>query len=510
MLESGRLLVVLASFLVPPIAAGALPPALGNSIATTLCPEIGVPATGGCEAWVSSYDGPAGEFDTASAVALVPGSKLVVIAGVSDGLDGRWDLYARALDEATGRAVWTARFEGAPDVMETFGGLAVSPAGDRIYLAGTTRTSAGGFRDYVTWALDAQTGATLWTAWHDGARHFSDNANAIAVSRDGERVFVTGASELASQRDDFVTIAYDAASGERLWISAYSGPGTGTDEAFAIAESPNGSLVAVTGRSYGTDERWGGTGFDVATVAYDAASGAPQWVARHHRALMSRESGVGIAFTPDGALAIVAADSHDAMLSGADFVTLAYDARTGLLQWWDEFDGGIRANDRPHALAVSADGATAFVAGETTAMHDGINLETDFGVVAYDSVTGLRRWVATYHSPAGGDDFATALALAPDGARVYAAGASHGGAADLNVALLTLDATTGARAWVAVHDGPASERDAGTSIALSRDASKVIVAGGVGTGNLEVDGIAVAWRAQAGPLVEVPAVRPKP
>jgi DNA-binding beta-propeller fold protein YncE len=43
-----------------------------------------------------------------------------------------------------------------------------------------------------------------------------------------------------------------------------------SDYAAAVAVSPDGNTVYVTGRSPGTD-----SGFDYATVAYDAATGRP-------------------------------------------------------------------------------------------------------------------------------------------------------------------------------------------------------------------------------------------
>ena len=44
----------------------------------------------------------------------------------------------------------------------------------------------------------------------------------MAVSPGGSRVFVTGASG-----GDSETVAYSAATGRRLWVSRYNGPGTG-------------------------------------------------------------------------------------------------------------------------------------------------------------------------------------------------------------------------------------------------------------------------------------------
>src|SRR5207249_3273824 len=69
--------------------------------------------------------------------------------------------------------------------------------------------------------------------------------------------------------------AYDAATGTPLWEKAFDGHSHGgSDAAWAIGTSPDGSSVYVSGSAY-----IDGTGNDYATVAYAAASGALLWVA---------------------------------------------------------------------------------------------------------------------------------------------------------------------------------------------------------------------------------------
>src|SRR5258708_13667631 len=99
----------------------------------------------------------------------------------------------------------------------------------------------------------------------------------MAVSPGGGRVFVAGGSTGATSSSDYATVAYNAATGARLWVARYNGPRNSIYAATSVAVSPAVGTVFVTGYSWGTT-----SGSDYATVAYNAATGAPQWVARYN------------------------------------------------------------------------------------------------------------------------------------------------------------------------------------------------------------------------------------
>ncbi len=129
------------------------------------------------------------------------------------------------------------------------------------YSRGTTSRS-----DYATVAYNASTGAQLWVSRYNGPGHGNAAASGIAVSSGGWKVFVTGYSYGGAVTNrDYATIAYDSRTGTRLWVSRYNGPGNGTDEASAIAVNRNGNRVFVTGSSYSRASRAG-----YATIAYSS------------------------------------------------------------------------------------------------------------------------------------------------------------------------------------------------------------------------------------------------
>src|SRR5262249_11794185 len=132
--------------------------------------------------------------------------------------------------------------------------------------------------DYATVAYRAATGKQLWASRYHGAGDGQDFPNAVAVSPDGATVYVTGYGyhEAHGAASDDATIAYDAATGRQLWASRYHGPRNGLSFARSVTVSPNGSAVYVTG---GANAKTPGTAYT--TVAYRAATGRQLWVARY-------------------------------------------------------------------------------------------------------------------------------------------------------------------------------------------------------------------------------------
>ena len=94
-------------------------------------------------------------------------------------------------------------------------------------------------------------GTQLWVSRYNGPANGMDAADSVAVSPAGDRVFVTGVSQSRNARrgGDYATVAYSTATGARLWASRYNGPGNDADAALSVAVSPGGGTVFVTGSS---------------------------------------------------------------------------------------------------------------------------------------------------------------------------------------------------------------------------------------------------------------------
>lgn len=173
--------------------------------------------------------------------------------------------------------------------------------------------------DFATVAYSAATGAQLWVKRYNGPGNGPrDDANAVAVSPDGARVFVTGSSWTTekSLSTDYATVAYRASDGRQLWVKRYNGPGNGSDDAYSVA-SPGNGKVYVTGTS------WGGSAVrnDYATIAYNVFTGAQQWVRRYNGPANSGDYGASV--TAGSGRVFVTGGSYG-INTGLDYAVIAY------------------------------------------------------------------------------------------------------------------------------------------------------------------------------------------
>jgi WD40 repeat protein len=350
-----------------------------------------------------------------------------------------------------------ARYHSSGQSSDEAQALAVSPDGSVVFVTGY----GGPNIDYLTIAYDADTGTRLWRRSYDGPSHNEDMAHALAVSPDGSMLFVTG--ESGAWDIDYATVAYDAATGAGLWVARYAGPGNGFwDIPHALGVSPDGSAVFVTGAS---TEAGGSTYFDYATVAYDAATGERLWL-RRYDGQQGDDAAYALAVSPYGSAVFVTGQTDN----DTSYLTVAYDAATGARLWSSPFHGPTSV-DVPSSLGVTPDGSMVFVTGQS-----GEYGVSDYATVAYDAVTGRRLWVKFYDGPAHYEDVPHALGVSPDGSAVFVTGYS-GDIHDYDYATVAYDATTGDELWAEVYDGPGQSTDVAYALGVSPDGSALFVTG---------------------------------
>ena len=383
-------------------------------------------AAPGARLWVARYSGPGNGDDQAFSVAVSPGGTRVFVTGTSQGATSHYDSATVAYSAATGAQLWARRYNGPGNGDDHAYSVAVSPDGTRVFVTGTSEGVGHSAFGYATVAYNAATGAQLWARRYNGPANGSDYALSVAVSPGGTRVFVTGSSQGVGSGSDYATVAYSAATGAQLWVRRYNGPANGNDGASSVRVSPGGTRVFVTGDSQGARSHQ-----DYATVAYNAATGTRLWVARYNGSGNGDDHASSVRVSPGGTRVFVTGDSQGAR-SGYDYATVAYNAATGTRLWVARYNGPGNGDDHASSVAVSPGGTRVFVTGDSQGARSVFAL--DYATVAYNAATGTRLWAQRYNGPGNSYDVATSLAVSPCGTRVFVTGISLGRATGFDYA----------------------------------------------------------------------------
>lgn len=258
--------------------------------------------------------------DTAFGFSMAPNGTRLFLTGMTTRCATRFDLATYALDAEEGHVAWERVHAGPGEQEDSPRSLTVAPDGSRVYAAG----HEGG--TMLTLAYDAWTGQAAWSA-RSNKSPGADAAFDVEASPDGSRVFVTGITDADGFHPDFYTVAYDAATGSELWSSQYSGflrtiEVSTVEYAFDLEVAPDGSRVVVAGTGTNPSDA------DYLTVAYDASTGEREWVARFHGPEpRSKDWGLFAELSPDGQTAYVAGiqnGSPSFSSEKADIATVAY------------------------------------------------------------------------------------------------------------------------------------------------------------------------------------------
>jgi hypothetical protein len=443
---------------------------LGSSLMALAPAPTSATSTGGEQlVWSAREDG--GLDDEARAIAVSPDGTRVFVTGESH-IGVRASQFATmSYDTATGDRLWSARYQGPAGGRNAATAIAVSPGGGLVFVTGRS----DGFDlnpDYATVAYDAATGKKVWSV-RRGPEEGEAEAVAIGTSPDGSSVFVTGWSFTYGLNPDYLTIAYQAATGERLWESRYVGPAE-DDIPSALGVSPRGDLLYVTGGSVNPT-----TNLNYATVAYETATGAEVWVRRYApQGLYSGATDLAV-----GSRRVYVTGFSTVPGTTYDYATLAHRRGDGIRLWESRY-GDAEDPEIPHSIALDASSGLVFVTGEASPLG-GV---PDYLTLALDGPTGDLLWTATYATE--GRDVARAVAVSSLFGLVYVTGesASHG---QPDYATVAYGVVTGERRWVARYGTP-GRPDAAVALVVS--GNRVYVTG-TSMGRDSLDYATVAYAA---------------
>jgi hypothetical protein len=305
-------------------------------------------------------------------------------------------------------------------------GLVTNPAGTRVFMADTAVVD-GSPRMTVA-AFDASSGREVWVA------HARPNpptvALAIAISPNGAFVVVTGYENVSLSINQnpyflFLTNVYSAQTGKLIWSKTYIGLGGQANAATQVAISPDSRTAYVSGviTIPGPFQR---PPANITTIAYNVGNGKIRWAAR-----FNGESGLNIpdvmTLSARGDMLFIAGQSQYRDPSPSPvfrYVTLAYSTRNGRERWERYYNGYQDGNNQPLGIGVDGRGSRVFVTG--AAQYSG-SISAPiyrYQTLGYDVRTGRALWSKSYVAKTGQSDAAEALRVSPDGRRVYVTGSS--------------------------------------------------------------------------------------
>jgi uncharacterized delta-60 repeat protein len=358
----------------------------------------------GVQQWVARYNGPANDYDAASAIA-VDNFGNVYVTGESyagSGLEDDYD-YLTVKYNFAGMQQWVARYNGPGNYQDEAYAIAIDNSGN-VYVTGRS-DSSGNDVDYATIKYNS-VGVQQWVARYNGPGNSDDGAYAIAVDNSGN-VYVTGYSYSGSY-SDYATIKYNS-NGVQQWVKRYNGPGNSDNRAYAIAVDNSGN-VYVTGYSWGS-----GTVTDYATIKYNSL-GDTLWVRRYNGPGNSYDEASDIAVDGSGNVYVTGGSFGPGTFY--DYATIKYNAN-GAQQWVARYNGSGNNDDGTRAIAVDSE-SNVYVTGYSY----GSGTDGDYATIKYNS-NGVQQWTVRYNGPGNSQDGASAMALDSAG-NIYITGESYG------------------------------------------------------------------------------------
>lgn len=344
---------------------------------------------------------------------------------------------------------WDSTYTGSGAAQDSAIALALDNTGSFLYVTGWS--ISGTYANIVTIKYNAVTGNRIWTSIYDFAG-FHDRPTAIAVNQTTGEVYVTGYSyvSLPSNRD-FVTIKYNAATGDTLWTRRYNGPVNGGDESYAIGIDNSGNIF-VTGNS---DQ--GGAMADIVTIKYTPAGA--QTV--NLLALPNFQKPNALKINSSGDVFVAGVSRTNGNLSvNDDYITIKYNNSLAV-QWSKVYNG--TANNQDDATGVVTDGSgNAYVTGFSYWTGQFYNYVT----IKYNS-NGDSVNAASYNGPLSQSDYATSIGIDGTG-NIYVTGYSVGAVTPSVVndyATLQYNSSL-QQQWVNRYNGAGNGDDRATSLAV--------------------------------------------
>jgi peptidyl-prolyl cis-trans isomerase A (cyclophilin A) len=349
----------------------------------------------GVELWRAWYDGPAGGFDAAEAIALDSDGN-VYIAGHSD--DANRDMVTIKYDNE-GNEEWVERYAYTSQSYDLAAGIAVSDSND-VCVAGKS-SGANGY-DIVTVCYDNQ-GSELWSDRYDGPGNSTDYPAGVQTDSGGN-FLVAGTSKGDGTGDDCVMLVYSP-GGTRLWEHRYDSGSGGNDTVNDMTVAPDDSMIIAGHSEHGGN-------YDYMLLRYKT---------NEELVLESYYDGDGEGFDTIKAVVVdpnqggIYVTGRSAGVNGdGNICTIKYSSDTNEMLWISKYD---RMGSMDIGYDISVRSGFVYVAGTT---KNGIG-DDDWTVLKY-SINGNLYDELHFD---GGDDDKPLAAVAGTYGRLYTSGQSY-------------------------------------------------------------------------------------
>ncbi|HYQ86320.1 MAG TPA: T9SS type A sorting domain-containing protein [Bacteroidota bacterium] len=339
--------------------------------------------------WAAYYDGGAGGREDKAVAVAVDTAHNVYVAGASDGGSSTGFDFVTIKYDRDGNPAWGTpqRYDGPGHGEDKPAAIAVNDSMN-VYVTGWSKGAGTGL-DYATIKYNSS-GTQQWVNRYNGPGNGTDSALAM-VLRGSADLYVAGTS--VDTTFDYVTIRYNAATGDSVWLARYKGPGNDIARAMVLRGSTE---LFVTGSSEGI-----GTGYDYLTIHYHASNGGVDWISRYDGTASGDDHATALALQGTGRLYVTGRSLNTGSFN--DFVTIRYTQGSGNQDWVSAYDGPAHDNDG--AVDITG-GSNPYVAGPST----GAGVGADFAVVQYNGGSGNQNFDLRYNGPGNSDDVPSAVA----------------------------------------------------------------------------------------------------
>ena len=225
--------------------------------------------------------------------------------------------------------------------------------------------------------------------------------------------------------------------------------------------------VYVAGQSAST-----GTFGDYVTIKYNAGTGVQEWASTYNGAGNYLDSATGMALDGTGNVYVAGYSIRNASMTPY-LTTIKYNS-SGTQQWVSHSEYPAGGWFTPAYISLSSVDASVLVAGSVT-----LGASADFGLMKYDTTDGSQEWARYYDGPVNGADTVVGLAVDSAGNAIITGSvtvATSGGELfDRDIAVRKYDAA-GTLKWAASYGSSAWTNDDPAGVAVDADGN-VFVAG---------------------------------